>query len=333
MFGMTETGEIIWPKNSVGEMVDPYFLSLPETSTVKDAVDTIRFLANSKLTLHYAYVVDEQFRLVGVLNMRDLLFAHDEDVLSGVMLKDVYAVKASRDREEVANEVRDKRFIAIPVVDEEGRLLGTLKYKDLITAAQEEATEDIQKMFGAGAEEKVDSPVSLTVKSRLPWLLVNLGTAFLASWVVSAFEDIISKVTALAVFLPIVAGQGGNGGAQSLAVVIRGLALNEIPKGAAMKIIRKEVIAGMINGTAVGLVTGAIIWWWNGNPYFGLIMLLAMIGNLISAAFWGATIPLAMKRLGFDPAQCSNIILTTFTDIIGFFLFLGLAAVFQNQLT
>lgn len=329
---MIETAEKKWPKNSVGEMVDPYFLSLQQDSTVKDAVETIRFLANSKLTLHYAYVVDDAYRLVGVLNMRDLLFAHDTDKLADVMLKNVYAVHAGRDREDVANEVREKRFIAIPVVDDGGHLLGTLKYKDLIQAAQEEASEDIQKMFGAGAEEKVDSPVSVIVKNRLPWLLVNLATAFLASWVVGLFEGIIAKVSALAVFLPIVAGQGGNGGAQSLAVVLRGIALNEIPKNAAPSIVAKEVKAGVINGTAVGVVTGAIIWMWNGNPWLGLIIFLAMIGNLISAAFWGAAIPLSMKRLGFDPAQCSNIILTTFTDVIGFFLFLGLAVVLQSRL-
>lgn len=330
---MTEAVLHTYPKNSVGEMIDPYFLSLRENTTVREAVDTIRFLANSKLTLYYAYVVDEAYRLVGVLNMRDLLFAHDNDKLANVMLSNVYSVNANRDREEVANEVREKRFIAIPVVDNEGHLLGTLKYKDLVQAAQEEATEDIQKMFGAGAEEKVDSPVWFTVKTRLPWLHINLLTAFMASGVVAMFEGVIARVTALAVFLPIVAGQGGNGGAQSLAVVIRGLALNQVPNGMAWKIIKKETLAGLINGFAVGVVTALVIWPWTHNAYFGLIIFFAMIGNMLSAAFWGAAIPLGMKRLGFDPAQCSNIILTTFTDIIGFFLFLGLAVLFQNKLT
>ncbi len=330
---MTRDSETTYPKGSVGEKIDPYFLTLRSDSTVKEAVETIRFLANNKLSLHYAYVVDENYKLVGVLNMRDLLFAHDDDRLENVMLKNVYSVDASRDLEEVANEAMEKRFIAIPVVDGEGRLLGTLKLKDLIETFKEEATEDIQKMFGAGGEEKVTSPLAFTIKSRLPWLYVNLATAFLASWVISFFEGIIAKVTVLAVFLPVVASQGGNSGAQSLAVVMRGLALNEIPKDAAQKIILKEVVAGTFNGVAIGLVTGAVTWFWHGNAALGLIIFAAMIGNLVSAAFWGATIPLGMKRLGFDPAQCSNIILTTFTDIVGFFLFLGLAVAFQARLT
>ena len=332
---MTETQTFgkTYPKGSVGEFIDPYFLPLQDTSTVKDAVETIRFLANNKLSLNYAYVVNDAYRLVGVLNMRDLLFAHDDDKLDIVMQKDVYSVNAMRDCQDVANEVKDKRFIAIPVVDEQGRLLGTLKPKDLISMAQEEATEDIQKIFGAGAEEKVTSPIPFMIRNRLPWLYVNLGTAFLASWVIGLFEGIIAKFTVLAVFLPIVASQGGNSGAQSLAVVIRGLALNEIPEGHAKKIIFKEVFASVFTGIGAGLATGAIAWIWSGKPFLGLIMSMAMIGNLVSAAFWGATIPLGMKQLGFDPAQCSNIILTTFTDIIGFFLFLGLAVLFQSHLT
>ena len=313
-------------------MIDPYFLTCKRTSTVKDAVETIRLLANSKLSLNYAYVVDDSYHLVGVLNMRDLLFAHDNDILANVMLKDVYSVNAYRDREDVANEAVEKRFIALPVVDHEHHLLGTLKYSDLITATQEEATEDIQKMFGAGGEEKVDSSLFFTISRRLPWLHVNLMTAFLAAGVISFFEGTIARITVLAVFFPVVASQGGNSGAQSLAVVIRGLALDEISAENAKKIILKETIAGALNGVVIGLVTGLITWWWNGNGILGLIIGAAMILNMILAAFFGAFIPLAMKRVGFDPAQCSNIILTTFTDVCGFFLFLGLAVIFQDFL-
>jgi magnesium transporter len=327
-----ETAERVWPKNSVGEMIDPYFLSFPQTSTVKDAVETIRFLANNKLTLNYAYVVDDRYRLVGVLNMRDLLYTHDDDLLENVMQKSVFAVNARRDREEVANEAREKRFIAIPVVDDENHLLGTLKLKDLISVVQQEATEDIQKMFGASGEEKATSPVHVTVRTRLPWLQVNLLTAFLASAVIALFEGTIARITALAVFLPIVASQGGNAGAQSLAVVMRALALNEISFANARAVILKETLAGALNGAAVGVVTGLVTLWWNGNPLLGVIIGCAMLGNMILAGFFGAAIPLVMKRVGFDPAQCSNIILTTFTDVCGFLLFLGLAVLFESRL-
>ncbi len=248
---MTETSAPAWPKGSVGEMIDPYFLTLQKDSTVKDAVETIRFLANNKLSLNYAYVVDDGFKLVGVLNMRDLLFAQDEDRLETIMHGNVYSVNAMRDREEVANEAMQKRFLAIPVVDGDGRLLGTLKLKDLLATFREEATEDIQKMFGAGAEEKVTSPIAMMIRNRLPWLFVNLVTAFLASGVISLFEGVIAKFTALAIFLPIVASQGGNSGAQSLAVVIRGMALNEIPEKSAFPIIAKEVAASVVSGLAI----------------------------------------------------------------------------------
>jgi magnesium transporter len=321
-----------YPKDSVGELIDPYFLSFAKNTTIRDAVQTIRLLANSKLSLNYAYVVDDAYRLVGVLNMRDLLFAHDDDPVDQIMHASVFSVNAWRDREEVVHEASKHRFLAIPVVDNENHLLGTLKLSDLVTVAQVEATEDIQKMFGAGAEEKVDSPLRLTLTKRLPWLHFNLLTAFLAALTISLFEGTIAKITALAIFLPVVASQGGNTGAQSLAVVMRGLALNEISRTNSGKIIFKEVLAGTINGAIIAMVTGLVTWWWNGNGFLGLIIGMAMISNMILAAFFGTAIPLSMKKMGFDPAQCSNIILTTFTDVLGFFLFLGLAFLFQDFL-
>ncbi|MGB6646948.1 MAG: magnesium transporter, partial [Bacteroidota bacterium] len=212
------------------------------------------------------------------------------------------------------------------------RLLGVVRSDHLLTDVQEEASEDIQKMFGAGGDEHAFSPVWFSLSKRLPWLHVNLATAFLAAAVVGLFEDLIARITILAVFLPVVAGQGGNAGAQSLAVVMRGLVMREISPRNRWRLVLKETFIGLVNGLIIGLVTAGIAWLWQGNPVLGLVIGLAMIANLIVAGFAGAAIPITMKALGFDPSQSSSIVLTTVTDVLGFFSFLGFAVLFQAYL-
>jgi magnesium transporter len=187
-------------------------------------------------------------------------------------------------------------------------------------------------MFGAGGDERVFSSIVFSLKKRLPWLHINLATAFLAAGVVALFEGIIAKLTILAVFLPVVAGQGGNAGAQSLAVVMRGIVMREIPKGKIFSLIYKEGKIGAINGAIIGGVTALVAWVWNGSPYLGLVIGLGMLFNLFFAGISGASIPLLMKKIGIDPAQSSSIILTTVTDVMGFLAFLGFAVLFQNYL-
>jgi magnesium transporter len=241
-------------------------------------------------------------------------------------------VDAFTDREEVAHLLSRRHLSAAPVLDGERRLLGVVKTDTLIDDVQEETTEDILRMVGAGSDERTFSTLWFSLKKRLPWLHVNLATAFLASAVVALFEDLIAKVTVLAVFLPVVAGQGGNAGAQSLAVVMRGLVLREIRPANAWGFIRKETMLGIVNGASIGAVTAAVAWMWHGKPALGLVIGLAMIVNLAAAGLAGAAIPLGLKALGWDPAQSSSILLTTVTDVIGFFAFLGFAMVFQNGL-
>jgi magnesium transporter len=187
-------------------------------------------------------------------------------------------------------------------------------------------------MFGAGSTERTFSPVSYSLAKRQPWLHVNLLTAFLAAAVVAIFEDTIAQITALAVFLPVVAGQGGNAGNQSLAVVMRGLVMREIPRQKFWKLIRKETTIGLINGISIGIVTAGIAWLWYGKVVLGVVIGLAMIVNLVMAGLSGAAIPLIMKSLGFDPAQSSSIVLTTITDVVGFLAFLGFARMFMSYL-
>ena len=327
-------GELLsFPENSAGRIMTTEFLAFRSEVRVKDAVRRIRSLARRNAPASYVYVVETNDTLVGVINMRDLLITSGTTPLRSIMKTDLISFNAFTDREDVANVLSQHRYFAAPVVDMQGHILGVVKADQLLSHVQDEATEDIQKIFGAGAEERAFSPIPLSLRTRLPWLHVNLATAFLAASVVALFEDLIARITILAVFLPVVAGQGGNAGAQSLAVVMRGLVMREIPRQRSWQLIFKETRIGILNGFTIGLVTGAIVWAWHGNPYVGVVIALAMIVNLLAAGFSGAAIPLAMKSLGLDPAQSSSIILTTVTDVVGFFSFLGFAMLFQSLLS
>jgi magnesium transporter len=255
-----------------------------------------------------------------------------------IVNRNVLSIQDTMDREEAINLMRERGFLALPVVDYEGRLIGVVRHQDALRAGQMEAFEDLQRSVGAGADERALSPISTVVKSRLPWLGVNLLTAFLASGVVSLFEGIISQVAALAILLPIVAGQGGNTGSQSLAVVMRGLALREIIPGAKKRVVIKEAAAGLINGLIIASVTAFCVFGWRWLEGDGLtvcvglalVIGLAMIVNMVVATVCGATIPLALKALGRDPAQSAAIFLSTVTDVIGFAAFLGFAVLFSR---
>ncbi len=317
--------------NSAEEMMTPDFTALRKNLLVSEAMKQIRALGK-RGPLYYVYVTDEAGRLEGVLAMRDLVLADPNVMLESVMLKDVITVPLGADREVIVDLATRHHYLTIPVVDSARRLVGIIHSREVMKATEEEASEDIQKMFGAGGDEEATSPILFAVKKRLPWLYVNLLTAFLAAGVVGLFENTIARITVLAVFLPVVAGQGGNAGAQTLGVVIRGLALGEIEKKLVKRVIWKETCLGILNGVSVGIVTGLIGYLWHGNPYFGLVIGLAMIANMAVACVSGAGIPMAMRALGWDPAQSSSIILTTITDVVGFFSFLGLATLLAHLL-
>lgn len=321
-----------YPDHSAGQIMRTDVVSFSKDARVRDVVTRLKSITATKHPQSYAYVVDENRRLLGVLNMRDLLLAEDDARVESIMRGDVVSVPAHIDLEELIAEPKVKGYLSIPVVDVQGRLLGSVRTSDLLESSQEEATEDLQRLFGASADERAFSPVGFKVRQRLPWLTVNLATAFLAAAVVAMFQDLIGKIAVLAVFLPIVAGQGGNSGVQSLSVVLRGLVIGEVRLRDAMRLTMVEVSVGLVNGVVIGLITGLGAWLWNGNPWMGLVLGLAMLVNMIAAGLAGAVIPLGMKRLGFDPAQSSGIFLTTVTDIVGFFSFLGFATLMQSHL-
>jgi magnesium transporter len=326
-------GELLkYPQDSVGRLMTPHFFSMHKDMRVRDAIKKVRSMANRNAS-SYAYVVGENDALVGVLNMHDLLLAKPEETLESIMRRDVFVLPAFTQIEDAAKDLAKRRYFAAPVVDTDFRILGVVKAESLLRGAQDELGEDLQRMVGAGADESAFSSIGYSLRKRLPWLHVNLATAFLAASVVALFEGTIARFTVLAVFLPVVAGQGGNAGAQSLAIVMRGLVMREIPRSRWKRLILKEAFLGAVSGAATGAVTAMIAWVWYGNAALGAIVALGMLVNLVCAGLAGASIPIALKSLGLDPAQCSSIILTTVTDVVGFFAFLGLAFIFQGYLT
>lgn len=324
--------QLTYPMDSVGRMMSTSFLAFHDTMKAGEAIRKIRALAQRGMPASYIYVIDDDETLLGVLNMHSLMLAPESEVLRSIMNPDVFTLHAFTSCDDAASQLSKRRYFAAPVVDSDGRMLGIVKAEHLLADIQKEATEDLLRMVGAGSDERAFSPIGFSLRKRLPWLHVNLLTAFMAASVVAMFEGLISQLTALAVFLPVIAGQGGNAGAQSLAIVMRGLVMREIPKQKRTRLILKETLLGLITGGVTGFLAGVIAWLWYGNATLGFVVTLGMVINLIFAGFAGASIPLIMKALRLDPAQCSSIILTTVTDVVGFFAFLTLALVFKDAL-
>lgn len=319
-----------YPPDTAGGMMEFPVTSLPVDLSVQETIGQIRKAPRE--TLHYLYVTQRDGRLIGVLSMRDLLLALPQEPLDRLVRRNLTTVRATMDREEVAELMRSRGFVALPVVDDEDRLLGVVRHEQVLDTVQKEAFEDLQKMVGAGGNESATTSLATVVKSRLPWLFVNLVTAFVASAVIGMFEGILLKVAALKVLLPIVSGPGGNSGAQTLAVVIRGLALKEIVPGNVRALLLKESLAGFLNGVALALVTGLAVLLWSHSLGLATVIALALIVNTTVAGFAGATIPLILRAIGSDPAQSSSIFLSTVTDIVGFAAFLGIAQLLSSWL-
>jgi magnesium transporter len=278
------------------------------------------------------FVVGADGRLAGAVSLQELALARADEEVGGLVRGPAPRVAATAGREEIVETMQGGRIASLAVVDYEERLLGVLRHATLVEAAEREASADIQSMVGASREERALSPVGFAVRKRLPWLQINLATAFLASAVVGLFEETIEKVTALAILLPVVAGQSGNSGAQALAVTMRGLVLREIRARSWPKVMRKELAVGALNGLAVALVCAGAVYLWSGSPGLSAVIGSSMVLAMIVAGLAGAAIPTVLSALGQDPAQSSSIILTTVTDVAGFLAFLGLARLFSAML-
>lgn len=323
---------LAYPEDTAGTIMSPEVISLPKDMSAEEAIEELRRKAEKAETINYVYVTDQKERLLGVLSLRNLTLASPDTKLEDILNPEVHTLQADMDREEVARLFDKYDYLALPVVDDENHLLGVVTVDDIIDVIQEEVTEDIHGMVGVSGEESVFSPWTFSFKKRLPWLYINLATAFIAASVVGAFQNTIDKLTTLAVFMPVVAGMGGNAGAQALAVTVRGLALGEIDPQQGKKALIKEVTVGCLNGIAIGVVVGILAFVWQGRFFLGVVAGVAMLLNLIMAGIAGVVIPLGLKALGQDPALASSIFVTTVTDIMGFLFFLGLATVFINYL-
>lgn len=278
------------------------------------------------------FVVDEDGRLVGALPLQELAVADPGLRMEELRLRVPVSVQATSSQEEVVEVFARGIGTTVPVVDYDNRPVGVIRHDALVEATQEEATADLATMVGASKDERALSPVGFAVKKRLPWLQINLATAFLASAVVGLFEGTIAQYTALAVLLPVVAGQSGNTGAQSLAVTMRGLALREIRLRHWWRVGAKELAVGALNGIGVALVTSLAVFWWSDSGGLALVIGTAMVASMVIASVAGASIPMLLQAFGQDPAQSSSIVLTTVTDVMGFFSFPGLATVVRGLL-
>jgi magnesium transporter len=311
-------------EETAGSLMNTEFLALDEELTVAQAVESIRQYPR-KESFFYVYCADTDMHLVGVLSLRSLILANANARLKDIMVQSVVRTQVDSSPEEVAQLVSKYDLLSIPVVDTQNRLVGVVTVDDVLDVIQEQAEEDLMHLAGVDISERVTTPARETWRTRFPWLAVNLVTAFMAASVVRFFEPAIQKWTALAAFMPIVAGMGGNAGTQTLTVFVRGLALGEIDWSGGLRAIWKELLVGLANGIAIGAITGLIVGVWTGQWVLAAILLLAMCGNLVIAGVAGGLVPLILARFGFDPAVASSIFVTTFTDTGGFFLFLGMA--------
>jgi magnesium transporter len=320
-----------YPEKTAGRIMNPNVFALSEDLTVGEAITELQSARDVEMVF-YLYVVDARRHLVGVTSLRRLLLVSPETPLKRIMTPDVISVRADTDQEEAARQVASYNLLAIPVVDEENKLVGVVTVDDVIDVIKDEATEDIYRLAGVSGDERVFTPPMESLRMRLPWLVVNLATAFLAAAVVGLFEGAISQVTALAIFMPIVAGMGGNAATQTLTVIVRGLALGELTWANARKALLKELTVGLANGMATGLIAAGVAMLFHGSPMIGLLLGAAMVINLCVAAAAGTLIPLGLKALKIDPALASAVFITTFTDVAGFASFLGLATIFLRYL-
>ncbi len=317
-----------YPEYSAGRMMQRELIALPEFWTVNDAINYLRTTEDDlPETFYEVFLVDLMHHPIGRVSTGDLLRAKPDQALRDIMDDELHPIPADMDQEEVAQSFRDRDWVTAMVVDDDGRLLGRITVDDIVDVIDEEAEDDMLRLGGV-ADSDIFSAVWGTIKSRFTWLFINLGTAMLAATVIGLFEDTIEQVVALAVLMPVVAGMGGNAGTQTLTVTVRALAMKELTMSNARRVIGKELVVGLSNGLFFAVMAGAVAYLWFQTWTIGIVLAAAMVINLVVAALAGIMIPLTLDRLRIDPAVSSGVFLTTVTDIIGFFSFLGLATLF-----
>lgn len=322
----------LYPPSSAGRVMVTRFIALDEGMTAQEAIERIRKEGRDTEAILYLYVADDQRRLRGVVPIRRLVAASPDTPCAELMVQDPIFVRTDADQEEVAQLVARYNLLAIPVVDDADRIVGVITVDDVIEVIHEEATEDIYRLAGLSEEDRVFSPAGKAIRKRLPWMLLNLGAAFVVASVIGLFERTLQELVALAFFMPIVAGMGGNSGIQALTVVTRAIALGEIEFSTGMRAIGKEIAVSLVIGMITGMVSGALVWWWMGNAVLGAALFASMVITLAVAGLMGAGVPLVLKALGADPAVGSGVFVTTLTDVCGFSTFLGIGTLALQHL-
>ncbi len=314
-----------YSQDSAGGIMTTEYIALNGNMTIKAAMVKIKNIAPKTEVIESIFVIDSKRELIGIADLRDILISNDDVILKDIADKEYISVEPETDQEEVSMLVSKYDLKVIPVLDKRKALIGIITVDDIIDVIEEEHTEDMYGLAGVSKEENLDSSISESIKLRLPWLIINLFTAFLAAAIIKIFESTIEQVVALSATMSIVTGMGGNAGTQTLSIMVRSIAIGDINGKQKIKLIMKEVGLGLINGSITGLITGIIVYFMYGNVYLGVIIFLAMIANLIISGFFGIIIPLVLMKCKADPALASSIFLTTATDVLGFFVFLGLA--------
>lgn len=314
-----------------GRMTSEY-VALQKEWTVDDALSYLRRTKPAAEQVFYLYVIDAEGRLEGVVSLRHLVVATPETRIADLMTPEVVTVTAGEDQEEVARSIQRYDFIALPVVDEERRLMGIISVDDVMDVIEEEATEDMYRMAGLSEDESLLRPVARSMTPRLGWLLVNLVTAFAAAGMVNAFEDTIARAAALAVFMPIIAGMGGNAGIQTITLMVRSLALGQVELRSVRNVLQRELLIGTANGVVIGLLLGVLAYLWKDNVGLGVVAGTAMLLNMVTAVTVGVLVPVTLRALKLDPALAAGVLVTTFTDVLGFFFFLGLATLMIDRI-
>lgn len=328
--GVTELLE--YDEKTAGRLMNPHVFALSEDLTAGEAIAALQASRDVEMVF-YLYVVDERRHLVGVVSLRRLLLVPPDTPLKRIMTTDVYSARVDTYQEEVARQVEAYNLVAIPVVDAENKLVGIITVDDVIDVIKDEATEDVFRLAGVSTADGVLMPPRESLRRRLPWLLGNLVTAFIAAAVVALFRGTISEAVSLAIFMPVVAGMGGNAATQTLAVVVRGMALGELTWSNAREALLKECLVGLGSGVATGLVGAVLVWVvTRGDWALGLILMAALVANIFVAVTAGTLIPLGLRALKFDPALASSVVITTLTDAFGFFSFLALGTAFVRFL-
>lgn len=316
-----------YPEDTAGGIMNPEIIKIPFDFNKRQAIERVIAVSEEMEDFYAIYIVDEKDRIAGVVSLKSLIKARPWISVSELMEPDLVTINVSADQEEAARMIQQYNLPALPVVDDEMCLLGRITFDDVMDVLEEESTEDILKLAGVSEEEELRGNWMNSVRSRLPWLLINLCTASLAGFVISRFSDTLDQLIVIASFMPVVAGVAGNGATQTLAVTIRRIATDGVMSKHYFSIIRKEIIVGLVNGIFLGATVGLVAWGINANPMLGLVVFMALVGNLVIAGLAGSAIPLFLERLEIDPAVASSILMTAFTDILGYTLLLGLGSI------